>query len=698
MKTASSAHCMILLSTVLISATNAVANEPAEIDTALADLFSALQTETDIATKTKMNVDFVPGMVSVLRGADLRAKGVRYLHEALELIPGIEVSISGEGQHSYIFRGIGKSFSSGKTKMLLNNAPMNAAMSASSTLSAIPIENVDRIEVVRGPSSAVYGEYAFTGMINIITRQDTSITSTYTHNGSWRITGSASKHYGLNNRISIAAGQNNIPGGNLNSGNDYLAELATETGFPFQSNSPGTVNDISQESGITLDWQHGNARLVAQDSEHNSGDYFGFNNALPGTLEIMRTVHTSNVNLEYARELLSNLKGKLGIGWRSYSLLSKNHLFMPANQPGLGNSVDLTGSPNYKEQEYRASGELTFTGLTNHTLLTGGQVSWVKQGETWATRNFIVSGSSISEDPLGLVRHTGAGNWLTEDNNRYSIAGYVQDEFTLNEKTTLTAGVRGDYYHRIGYTFNPRIAGVYQIKTNHVLKAQYATAFRPPTFVELYARNNPIVTGNPDIQPESTHVAEGSYIYNNGIQLFRGLAYVGHLQNLIVNDEASGLYQNIGSVKTLGMEIEASRAFGSRFLLGSNASYHWSKDNSTGKALPMISKILGNLEATYKPITNFSTYLHVRYMGPKQREIGDSRSDLKEQYMSNAALSYSSKRVQGLRTVIAIKNILNQKVIQPAPLTSFGAYTRPAYKNDFPILGRELLVTIEYIH
>ena len=158
----------------VVSAETKVENEvdSGQTDAVLQELIQLLDQETELATKSKMNVDFVPGIISVLHGKDMLARGVENVYQALGLIPGIEISRSNDGQPQILVRGIGKSFFSSKVKFLLNNTPFNATLGAATTLLILPMEQVERIEVIRGPGSAIYGEYASVGVINIITRKD----------------------------------------------------------------------------------------------------------------------------------------------------------------------------------------------------------------------------------------------------------------------------------------------------------------------------------------------------------------------------------------------------------------------------------------------------------------------------------------------------------------------------------------------
>jgi iron complex outermembrane receptor protein len=142
-------------------------------DKELTDLLNILQQETDVATKTRLNTDYVPGIVTVLRGDQLEAMGVATAWEALGFVPGVQAVLDAGGSPAVVVRGIDFPFNSGNIQILINSVPLTRAdsgISASSLL--IPIEQVERIEVIRGPGSVIYGDFAFMGLVNIVTRKD----------------------------------------------------------------------------------------------------------------------------------------------------------------------------------------------------------------------------------------------------------------------------------------------------------------------------------------------------------------------------------------------------------------------------------------------------------------------------------------------------------------------------------------------
>lgn len=145
----------------------------------LGELMEVLDDSTEIATKSRLNADYVPGTVTVLQGRDLESLGMRTVWDALSLIPGVIINQGRREEYFVGVRGFNPPFNSGNIKVLLNSTPMSRDESGlSSQALSIPIEQVDRIEFIRGPGAVLYGDFAYHGVLNILTRQDRSRLST----------------------------------------------------------------------------------------------------------------------------------------------------------------------------------------------------------------------------------------------------------------------------------------------------------------------------------------------------------------------------------------------------------------------------------------------------------------------------------------------------------------------------------------
>lgn len=668
-------------------------------DPLLNDLLQELEQVTQIATHTKLNVDFVPGMVSVLHSEDLLSRGLLTVPEALATVPGIEISVANDGQTNYVMRGIGKSFSSGKVKMLINGRAQNAAMSAASTATLFPVALIDRIEVIRGPGSAIYGEYAYAGVINIILRKDNQVFATERQLNE-HTAGISLSNYSVTSPFKYALNMAvyDKKGDDVKAGNDFLKDFPNPN-FSAISNAPGPSNEAERNFTSSLLINYKNINWDSSLMYQNVGDYFGLANALPSEVKPVRTVITMTSDLDITHGLSKSLEMTATLGSRFYALRSDLHEFFPVNFPDMANSSTFAdgvlGSPNYTEYEGRGNLEFNFSGIENHDILFGLHGALVLQGDTWARRNHnILPNGTPTEVPVQDFR--GDQNWLTENNKRIIASLYAQDQWNIWKPFTLTIGGRVDNYPDIGTSFNPRIAGVYNFLDNHIFKVQYARAFRPPTFIEMFARNNTIAIGNSDIKAETIDSLEAGYIYNTVNTMLRATAFYTQMDNLITNDDITGKYQNLEGVKTEGGEIEVKQKLLHNLSFSANATYLRVRDTESNKPLPNIANILGNAGIAYSPVSGLALSLTGQYIGTRTREDSDARPSMPATQVLNSTIDIHNLGIKNLSAHIGVSNLLDQDIRHPAPLVSFANQDIPSYKDDYPRAGREYWLHLSY--
>jgi outer membrane receptor protein involved in Fe transport len=151
-----------------------VASAQDEDDAEFAELLDVLSEETEVATRTRMNSDYVPGIVTVLDARTLETLGARTVWDALSHVPGVEAWRDPAGTPTITVRGIPFPFNSGSVQVLFDSVPIAAeAAGLNGAALLLPLAQVERIEFVRGPGSVVYGDYAFQGLLNVVTRTDT---------------------------------------------------------------------------------------------------------------------------------------------------------------------------------------------------------------------------------------------------------------------------------------------------------------------------------------------------------------------------------------------------------------------------------------------------------------------------------------------------------------------------------------------
>lgn len=683
----------------------ATATDP--VNDPLLDLLRVLDEQTELATRTKMNIDFVPGMVSVLHGQDLLARGKRNVFEALDLIPGVELSLTEDGQYQVIVRGVGKTFSSAKIKFLLNGIPYNTTLNSVSTLLVMPLEQVERIEAIRGPGSVIYGEFASVGVVNIITYQNTTKDHVFTRLGSagrsYTVGGQLHEDLGGDASMTINFSQYERENSGIQSGRDILY------GTPLNgsvSNSPGEINDAALDRSFVFDLSYAGYDVSWHFIERGFGDYYGIAGALPAyQSEIMRTLSMQGLEVRRPWLIAENLSSNIKLGWSNYVFDSEqSQLFptgytvlVPPSMTPATFSAGVLAAPNYVEDKYYLGVESEYTGISGHDFLLGFDFSKTKQGNTYAERNYDVvstSGGNIVVPTTNQI-FTGSGNWIEEGLSRRVIAVYVQDQYQLTERWNLTAGLRYDDYDDVDSDVTPRLAAVYHYSDNQTFKVQYAQSFRPPTFLEMYVKNNIVVAGNPDLKSEQLDSFEFGYIFNDGITIVRTTAFKYVLDNLIGVHTGLRTYTNQGKVDAMGLELEFKRQVWAKTKLDTNLSYTHAELEG-GRQIPGVATLMANLGLIVQPWPNYTVAAQLRYVGDREREAGDTRADLSGYTVLDVGLNAMNLLDRNLTVRLLGKNLMDEEVRAPAFRAVTPTGTRPPYADDYQLSERSVELQFMY--
>jgi len=659
-------------------------------DQALYELLGVLDEQTELATKSKLNVDFVPGMVTVLHSTDLLARGVRTIAEALTLIPGVEMSLGSDGQQQILVRGIGKTFSSAKVKVMLNNVGMNPALASVPVYMLMPIEQVDRIEFVRGPGSAVYGEYAYAGVLNVITRKQGQAVYGRYSDQDWATVGARMSHQAAGNdmKLSLALAGNFADGGEVMAGNDFLKT----TPQAAISNAPGPSNEKNAFKDALVNIEYRDYSLALQYINFQHGDHFGTNDALPGPEQkLVRTRRHLNVEGKRGWSAGATLNGEVKVGWRAFELASTGQVLFPAGFRG-GYPEGVKGDPHYEEKNRYVIAEANYQIHPQHLVLGGLEYSYTEQGDTYTERNFDPNTLQILPGPLSQVpyqRYDGDDNWMGENQSRRLVAVYLQDQYAAREDLKFTFGLRHDGFSDVENRTTPRAAAVYQLTGADILKVQYSEAFRPPSFLELSAKNNPVLAGNPNIRGEVIDNTELAYIHNDGVTVVRATLFYAVLQDLIIQDRVTRRYENSTTdAVSRGVEFEYLRPLGSRFKLDGNLTWVHAEFDGTGERLPGAAELLGNVSLIYQPVKEYSVSGRLYYVGERAREVLDARNSLDGYTTLDLTVSAFLLEERRLTVRGGVKNLFDAEVVYAAPVST--------YPNDYPRPGRELWMGLDY--
>jgi len=652
---------------------------------AVRELVQILEEQTKIATKTKMNIDFVPGFVSVVHGKDLLARGVRTVYEALELIPGIDIRATHIGAKIFQIRGISQ------YKLLLNGISLNPTVSAAfTTLLSIPMEQVDRIEVIRGPGSAIYGEFAYTGVVDIITRENTNML--FGRYGSFH-TPTAGGIFSYQNKekgikLSLNASGMRSDGGDVQAGMDILYLL----GQGNISNAPGPTNEKEENTSAIFKLEYKGFSLTGQYLRSGYGDYFGLMNALPPDgKRIVSKEQNIAIEMRQRLDLSDHFLPTLKVGLSEFIAKGNEAVLYPLGFIGIS---PITGLPifypdgmiykgNYRERKLYGGAELNYKKIKDQDLLIGIEFSSVRGFDSWVETNFD---PQTREPVLWPIRFSGIKGLFPDEMKRNIWSVYLQDQYFLTERLMITGGLRYDYYNDVGGSINPRIALSYQFTDRQIIKFQFAKAFRPPTFAEMYAQNNSVANGNPDIDPETIYTFELGHIYKRGPFILRTNLFYSFLRNLIWIDQQR--YFNSRHAQLRGGEVEMVAQIHRMAKLDLNLSYVYARDQDANTDLENVVNLMGNAGLIIQPWPNLSIALHDRFVGRRTRRFDDWRNPLSHYNTVDFTVSAFNLGIKGLALRGGIKNLFDDEVIYPAPVNT--------YIGDLPRPGRQWWLALSY--
>lgn len=623
------------------------------------DLDDAFDMQTRIATRTKLNIDYAPGTVTVLYGEDVLAKGARTVWEALSLVPGFELSHDETGTRQVLVRGVGRTYSSGNIKILLNDVSQNSELlGLANPVLNMPVEQVERIEVIRGPGSAIYGESAYMGVVNVITRKDGqrvfgALASRRTQAGG-AVLSLANPEQQF--EMSLNAGAWQRQGGGLHAGQDALyAE-----GSGALSNAPGTVNDKRDYQSVLFNLNYRKFSLVAQWLEDGTGDYFGINNYLPPDVRRMVTSHRHrSLDMKQQADFSDDMQVEFKLGWSDFTH-TRDRLF-------LGPGYYL--SRYYREDRLTAGADLAYE-AGQHTLLLGWNFNKIEIADANWSANFTLP-----------------ANWINVDKQRIISSFTLQDEFRASDALTITAGLRNDRYDDVGSSTTPRLAAVWQAVPGHLFKAQYAEAFRAPTFYEQRFGAN--------IKPETIATRELGYIYKGGRTNGRATLFDSTLKNLIILDAVLSNYFNRQLVHSQGMELELEHWYGNALKLDGNLSFNHTHDGNTGADVPGAAKWLANAGLEWRVSQDASLDFRLRHVGSRSREATDTRGRLAGYDSMDVTARVFNLGYRGLTLRAGVKNLFNRDIRIPA-LIDERLSPFPTYPEDYTQPGREAWAELTY--
>ena len=642
------------------------------------DDFTLLLNEvTDIATKTKLNIDYQPSVVSVLRADKLKKLGISNLHEAIALLPGIETSILHTGWKQVIIRGAHNpdTFVFDKYKLYIDGVDVGSDLySTSYYYLDFPVELIDRVEVLRGSASTIYGPGAFSGAINVITKssQIGSSDAVFGSLGSFDYAkGGFVKHLNVgqwNIGIDSYYQQNNKT---INAGSAFVSPKEAS----YERSDYNSLEDFDDYSiGITA--KNSDYTLIARYKSETTSNFYGLNETLEPVSGGYQSNKSAIVELQNRHNLNNDLSLETKVGVNYYAFTFDSTVYQ--NYYGSGQSIRM--NPTYEQLNSYLNMNLKGKNIEDHEWMAGIGVQKINTlknvfGATY--RNSADGGPVVVSD--SLVYLNGQYGFLNGDNDQWIKSAYFQDIYSINDDLDISANIRLDDYALFGNMASYRLGSVYRLNEDNILKAVFGRSYRAPSYVEAFqSMQEGFKTGNPNLNPELIDTYELAYTYKNHNTIVRTNLFYSIMQDVIdsINNEPAsfvGDYANHKQRNAKGIELEFTRHFGNGSEFMANLSYvrteFFSPDyyNPVEFQSPEISEVLSKGYFLFPLTPTLSLNSAWYYSGPKKGYDRDNTGNAKtydSMMVIDETVAYD---IDSSSTVtLSAKNIFNDPVIYPS--------------------------------
>jgi len=676
-------HGRSLLATLLVIAWSASAHAATQSEEQELALAYGDKSFITIASGTRQPIARAPSVASVVTAEDIAAIGAADLDEILETVPGIHVSRSPIGYNPiYTIRGIDTQYNP-QVLMLVNGIPITGVFvgNRSQIWAGMPMENIARIEVIRGPGSALYGADALSGVINIITKTSTDIDGT---------------QFGIragsfNNRDGWVQYGGNVGGfdaaaylrAGTTDGQRQIIEADAISATPF-SLAPGPVNLARDAIDARVDLARNKWRLRAgyqQRSNANTGA--GVASALdPVGSNFGERISTDLTyqDANFARDLDVTAQASYFYITEQSDLTLYPPGFYPP-PPGYSYPNGVIGNPYKWERHLRFNLSAAYTGLQSHKLRFGAGTQNDDLYRIKDTNNYTIPTYGVVQDV------TDTYPFIRPHDRRVNYV-YVQDEWAFTQDWYLTAGVRQDHYSDFGSTTNPRLALVWETAYNLTSKLLYGRAFRPPSFAELYNINNPVLLGNPNLKPETNESVELAFIWQTTSTLQANLNLFHYQMRDILRVDASSVMQNAGQQHGQGLEVELVWEASQSLRLSGNYSQQRSIDETTNLDAGNAPRHHLYARADWRFMPHWILDTQINYVADRKREPSDTRQAIADYHTVDLTLR-SQKQNRGLDFAFTVRNLFDADAREPSPSPGL-------IPNDLPLAPREYRVELKY--
>lgn len=591
------------------------------------------------ARGTTQDLKDAPASITIVNQKALQTKPVNNLQDALQDIPGVNIGGTGPNKQDISIRGLPADYTlimvDGRRQNTRESRPNGSGGFESGFIP--PVTAIERIEVIRGPMSSLYGSDAMGGVVNVITKE-----ATKNWNGALSLGGNihddSQSGNGYNGSFFISAplikntlGLQIYGGGNLRQEDEFVGgfnknnnkNLSTKLTF-----TPTDKQKLILEAGRNVQKKTETAGKSLAETTNRGG-------SITRNADSTTVVSRNHWALAYHADW-NLLTSELSVYQEQARRQIKSNGGYNSRQPEITNSV------------IDAKFALP---LSNHLFFFGGQYQHAKLEDD------SVSGITRIKNPrTGATRST--VNYSASKNKAIQKAAFLEDEISLTRDLLLTLGARLDHHEKYGSHWSPKAYLVYHLNDGWTLKGGVAKAFKAPSlrevsesYVTSTQRGAGVIYGNPNLKPETSLNEEVAFAYNHSSGFGTTLTLFNtDFKNKLTSyatgtiDPLSGanlyIYNNVGKAYIRGVELASHIPLHEKLALDLTYTYQHSKrktdedisaSGQSLKGLPLENtpKHSGSVKLTWEATEHVDLYSRFHYQGKQiwaNQRNGDSNN------------------------------------------------------------------------
>lgn len=642
----------LLYPLILLAAVNSKANDEELFDLGLRQLMNIT---VEGATLTPETVSSAPAALTVFDASYIQSLPVDYLYELLNFVPGVQSQRGADSGFSfgYSFRGRRNGNQSKEILLLIDGHVLNDPRTGAANGSArmMNVAQIERVEVIRGPSSALYGSGAYSGVVNIITRQNS-------------------------NSIQLQAGSFNHQAINLF--NHYGKRKLQLDSFLYASNDDGDEynlddsfsDDVSDRINTTdprkiIEW-HGSIKykrthvsLIHNELEGN--DYYSLEN-VSDAVNYNRFIH-SGIQVEQSFKWNSTLDSRVEFQYAktNQDLHSQVTAEGALNDPALSNPASSDPVIILAEVEaegYRFNWHNNWR--SNDRLSTQFGLNWIKNItlKSQAANNFDVLQLSANQFPIDYYGDFSNVTKAASQDPQIFFGAYGQALYQVNDAQQLNIGLRYDYTESDSGHWSPRLGWVSSIDDNNTFKMLFGQAFRAASLSEMSSPDSPILKGDPNLRHEVIETLDLIYMYQDSTLNLQTGVYYNHYDDpiiIILNPQSIRQYVNGSESESYGIELEMNYELVDDTWLRVALSEQLGRPDSFFRE----SKRTGSLVLTGLA-GNIRWNITTLYSGSRKTEysVGEF-SDISSHWLWSSKIQFSHNEY--MKSVLQLKNVNDQQ-------------------------------------